>query len=128
MKSNKDSNLSHINNLDKENKLHKNKTFNLWSESSTFSNNLVFLSFQIIQKRHKGATLQTSFLFLPTKVSCQPKRVSLTKEWITMKYQKERTKVATTPSSCYNAKDVVNWLLVSVTQETSIGRRPTSPL
>ena len=47
MKSNKDINLSLLNSLDQENKLHENRTFSLWSESSSFSNDILFLSFQI---------------------------------------------------------------------------------
>ena len=69
MKSTMGINLSLINSLVQVNKLHKNKYFNLWIESSTFSKDL-FLSFQIVQKMHKGAALQTCFRFLPTKEPC----------------------------------------------------------
>ena len=43
MKSIMDNNLSPINSLVQVNKLHKNKYFSLWIESSTFSKNLLFL-------------------------------------------------------------------------------------
>ena len=48
MKSTMDINLSPISNLVQVNKLHKNKYFNFWIESSTFSKDLLFLSFQIV--------------------------------------------------------------------------------
>ena len=77
MKSTMNINLSPINSLVQINKLHKNNYFSLWIASFTFSKDLLFLSFQIVQKRYKGATLQTLFRFLPTKESCQPSKVSL---------------------------------------------------
>ena len=92
MKSTMDINFSPINSLVQDNKLHKNKYFSLWIENSTFSKDLLFLSFQIVQKRHKGAALQTFFHFLPTKVSCQPSIVSLTVDCITQKTLKGENK------------------------------------
>ena len=85
MKSIMDNNLSPINSLVQVNKLHKNKYFSLWIESSTFSKDLLFLSFQIDQKKHKGAALQTFFCFLPTKEPCQSSRVFLIVDCITQK-------------------------------------------
>ena len=67
IKSTMDIELSPINSLVQVNKLLKNKNFSLWIDSSTFSKDLLFLSFQIVQKKHKGATLQTFFRFLPPK-------------------------------------------------------------
>ena len=48
MKSTMDINLSPINSLVQVNKLHKNKYFSLWIESSIFSKDLLFISFQIV--------------------------------------------------------------------------------
>ena len=104
MKSTMDINLSPINSLVQVNKLHKNKYFSLWIENSTFSKDLLFLFFQIVQKRHKGAALQIFFRFLPTKEPCQPSRISLTVGCITQKNSKERIIAPTTPLPCHNAK------------------------
>lgn len=40
---------------------------------------IIFLAFQTVQKMHKGPTLQTFLGFLPTRESCQPRRISLEK-------------------------------------------------
>ena len=124
-----DNNLSPINSLDQENKLHKNRTFSLWSKSSTFSKDLLYCSFQIIQKkRHKSTGSQTFFCFLLTKESCQPNRVSLTEECITQEIPKRENK------SCHNILALLQcrriWSINSsrVWHETSIGQRSTSLL
>lgn len=57
--------------------------FSLWLDGSLYSNDLLFLSFQIIQKMHKRAGRQAFFLFLTTKGPCHPKKASLTKEYST---------------------------------------------
>ena len=41
-------------------------------------NAILFLTFQTVQKMHKGPTLQTSLLFLSTKDTSHPKSVALT--------------------------------------------------
>ena len=52
-----------INKLDHAQRLHKKFNLMLWTECSMFSNALLFLSFQVVQKRHKRAALHTFFLF-----------------------------------------------------------------
>ena len=76
MKSKKDIEFLPINSLVQDNKLHINRIFNLWTKSSSFRKDFLFLSFYIVQKRHNGVTLQNSFRFLSTKKSCQPNKVS----------------------------------------------------
>ena len=48
MKSTMDINLSPINSLVQVNKLHKNKYFSIWIESSTISKDPLYLPFQIV--------------------------------------------------------------------------------
>ena len=84
-------------------KLHKKENFNTWSESSTFSKTLLFLSFQTVQNGLRGATLHAFFLFFPTKWPCQPRSISLTEECTTQ----------TTPSkentNCHNKLALEQW-------------------
>ena len=47
----------------------------LWAEVTLFSNASLFLARQIVQNRHKGATVQIFFRFFPTAIPCQAKRV-----------------------------------------------------
>ena len=47
-------------------------------DSTSSSNAILFLTFQTVQKIHKGSALQTSFLFFPTKDPFQPKSIILT--------------------------------------------------
>ena len=91
IKSTMDIEPSPINSLVQVHKLLKNKNFNLWIESSTFSKDLLFPFFQIVQKRHKDATLQTFFYFLPPKESCQPNNISLIVNCITQQTLKRET-------------------------------------
>ena len=60
-----------INNLDRAQWLQRKANLILWSESSLLLNAPLLLSFQTVQKRYKGATHQTFFLFLPIKDPCQ---------------------------------------------------------
>ena len=48
-----------------------------WSANSVSSKILLFLSFHKVQNKHKGTAFHTFFLFFPTKVSFQPRMVSL---------------------------------------------------
>ena len=59
-------------------KLFRNKLFSLWSNNSSLSKNLLFLSFQSVQKMQVGATLQALMCLFSIKVTFHPRRVSLT--------------------------------------------------
>ena len=52
-------------------KLHKNRDLSFWSDNSTFSNALLFLSLSlslsIVQNNHRGPTFHAWLLFFPTK-------------------------------------------------------------
>ena len=61
-----------------------------WSFLSTSSKALLFLSFQMVHNKQRGATFQAFSLFLPTKEPCHPKRFLLTEECITITPQKGR--------------------------------------
>ena len=54
------------------------KLLSLWIDSTSSSNAILFLAFQIVQKIHKGSALQTSFLFFPTNGPSQSKSFALT--------------------------------------------------
>ena len=54
-----------------------------WSNNSSQSKYLPFLSFQIVKKIQDGAVVQALICLLSTKESCQPMRVSLTDSIIT---------------------------------------------
>ena len=69
-----------IYNFVQDHKLHTEEYFNLWTENSSLSNVILFLSFHIAHKRHKGASFQVFLLFLPTKDPHQPRKVSLTEQ------------------------------------------------
>ena len=58
-------------------KLLKKMFLILWSDNSPFSKHLWFLSFEIVQNIHKGATFQALTRLLPTKELGHPRRVSL---------------------------------------------------
>ena len=49
------------------------RLFSLWMDNTSSSNAILFLTFQTIQKIHKGPTLQTSFLFFPQRTCPTPK-------------------------------------------------------
>ena len=59
-----------------ENMYKKNRKI-AWSVYSVSSKILLFLSFHKVQNKHKGAAFHAFFLFFPTKVSFQPRMVSL---------------------------------------------------
>ena len=61
-------------------RLQQKESLSPWTGCPSFSKATLFLSFQTIQKRHRGAPLHTFFLFLPTKEPCHPNHVSLTKK------------------------------------------------
>ena len=65
--------LVYAHRLQRKNNLHP------WIECSSFSN-VLFLSFQTIPKRHKGAENHTFFLSFPTQGWSQPNNISLTEE------------------------------------------------
>lgn len=61
-------------------KLHIKDDLNSRSNNSALSKTLLFLTSQIVQDKHKGATLQAFFLFFPAKCPCQLSNVVLTNE------------------------------------------------
>lgn len=69
---------SSINILVQNQKLQTKELFCLQIESSSLSKAILFLSFQTIQKIHKGVAFHAFLCFFPTNESCQPRRVSLT--------------------------------------------------
>ena len=69
-----------MHNLDQDHKLQTKEYFILWIERSSSSKATPFLSFQTIQKKHKGAALQTFTRFLPTNKPCHPRRTSFTND------------------------------------------------
>ena len=69
-----------MNTLVHDQRLQRKLYFSLRLDCFSFSNELLFLSLQIIQKMHKGVAHHAFFGFLLTKRSCHPKKVSLTEE------------------------------------------------
>ena len=66
-KSIKDLSLSPLYTLDQYHQLQMNKRFILWAENISLSKVTLFLSPQTVQKRQRGAALQSFFRFFPTK-------------------------------------------------------------
>ena len=56
------------------------ENLNPWIDHPSLSNALLFLSFQTVQKKHKGAAHHAFFFFLPTKKPCHLSKASLTEE------------------------------------------------
>ena len=54
-----------------------------WSIHPIFSNDILFLSFHIIQNKYKGATFNPFFCLFPTKEPSELKRASLNEDHIT---------------------------------------------
>ena len=61
-----------------KNKFLRKELFNAWSNCSSLSIDLQFLSFHTVHKMHNETALQTFLLLLPIKDPCHPKRVFLT--------------------------------------------------
>ena len=89
---------------------------------------IFYLSFQIVQKRHKGATPHTFFLFLPTHGACQPNNVSLIEEDNIQQTSEREQKPPQSP--CYSTikQDVVNQLLLNMAKEAFVTQGLSSPL
>ena len=64
-------------------KVYKKMDLISWSFLSISSKALLFLSFQMVHIRQRGAALQAFSLFLPTKEPCQPRRFFFIEECIT---------------------------------------------
>ena len=79
------------------------ENFNPWIDQPSLSKALLFLSFQIVQKKHEGVTRHAFFLFLPTKTPCHPSKASLTKEDSTHDTPKRENK------RCHNALVLSQW-------------------
>ena len=69
--------------LAQDKRLQMKEFFNLWSDRTSFSKTILFLSFHTIQNKQRGAARQTLLCFLSFKGACQPKRVSLTEKGVT---------------------------------------------
>ena len=111
-----------IYNLVQENKLQKKNLFNLWLESFSFSNDLLFLSFQIPKNAQRNH-FPPFFLFIQRSHTIL--KGTLQQRKITPKtFQKEN-------NSCHEALilpqyRIVNQFLLDVTKETSIKQCSTS--
>ena len=68
------------NNLAQSQRLQRKACLSPWMDCSSTSKALLFLFFQMVQNKHRGAASHTVFHLLPTKESCHPKSVSPTKE------------------------------------------------
>ena len=69
--------------LAQDKRLQMKEFFNLWIERTSYSKTILFLSFQTVQNKQRGAALQALLRFLSLKGASQPKRVSLTEKGIT---------------------------------------------
>ena len=58
--------------LDQDQRSQTNEFFIIWIEKSSLTKAILFLSFQIVQNKQRGAANQAFLRFLPTKESCQP--------------------------------------------------------
>ena len=72
--------LRTIYNLHHTQRLQSKENLSPWTDDPLFSNALLFISFQIVQKRHKGVAHHAFFHFLPTKEPCHSKNGSLIEE------------------------------------------------
>ena len=84
-------------------KLFRNKLFSIWSNNSSLSKNLLFLSFQSVQKMQVGAALQALLRHFSIKVPFHPRRVSLTMSEITHRTPKMEN------ASCYSNLALSQW-------------------
>ena len=78
--SNKLLSLSPLDTLDMDQKLQMKEFFNLYAEKVSLSKATLFISHHTVQKRQRGAALQTFLRFLPTLVPCQTRRTRRTKK------------------------------------------------
>ena len=106
-----------INKLVHAQRLHKKLNLILWTECLMFSNALLFLTFQFVQKRHKGAALHTFLLFLPTTNLCQLVSVSLTEEGRTQDMRKSEKR------RCQTALVLSQWMRMWSTDSSSLQQR-----
>ena len=72
--------LSPLDTLDQDQKLQMKEFFNLYIENVSLSKVTLFLSHHTVQKRQRGAALQTFLRFLPTFVPCQARRTYRTEK------------------------------------------------
>ena len=78
--SNKLLSLSPLDALAQDQKLQMKEFFNLYIEKVSLSKATLFLSHHTVQKRQRGAALQTFLRFLPTFVPCQARRTCRTEK------------------------------------------------
>ena len=93
------------------------ENFNPWIDQPSLSKALLFLSFQIVQKKHEGVTRHAFFLFLPTKTPCHPSKASLTKEDSTHDSPKRENK------RCHNNLVLSQWRRMWSTDSSSLRHR-----
>ena len=79
------------------------------------------------QKRHKGATFQTFFLFLPTKEPPQLKSTPLTKECITLYIKKRKNQLLQNASFRIVKKNMITCFFFCFAHIAPV-RHPPTPL
>ena len=79
-KSSNDLSLSPLYTLDQYQKLQMKELFNLYAENASLSKATLFLSHHTVQKRQRGAALNTFLRFFPTWVPCQARRTCRTEQ------------------------------------------------
>ena len=105
-------------------KVYKKMDLIFWSFLSTSSKTLLFLSFQMVHIKQRGAALQAFSIFLPTKDPCHPRRFLFTEECITHctpKREKIRSHNILAFSQNRRRKVICGFLLL-FTQKTSVGK------
>ena len=95
-------------------------------DSTPSSKVIEFLAFQITQNKHNGPSCHATFLFLPTKESFQPKRVSFTESGKTQKTPKKKEEQRPhLPCSFTMKEEVVNRLPTLLAQKAPISQSLT---
>ena len=77
-KLNRDKGPTAIEELTQDKRLQTNEFFNLWVDKASLSKTILFLSFQTVQNKQRGAARQAFLCFLSLKETYQLNRVSLT--------------------------------------------------
>ena len=104
-------------NLHQAQRLQTKKNFNPWIDHPSLLNASLFLSFQTIQKRHKGVACHAFFLFFPMEKACHPNKASLTEEGSTHKIPKRENK------RCHKTLVLTWWRRMWSTNSSSLRQR-----